>query len=162
MGLADKTISGLFWKFAERCGAQVIQFVVSILLAQILTPADYGLTGLITVFISIALSFAQSGLGQALIQKNADNVDFSTVFYYSLILSVVLYFVLYACAPLIAGFYEEPRLVSIIRVLGTTVVIGSVHSIQQAYVQKKCSLNGFWGNSFGNSFFSICRHIYGL
>ena len=81
--LKKKTIIGLIWQYAEKCGSQIITFVVSIILARILTPADYGIVGLITVFISISLVFAESGMGQALVQKkDADQLDFSSVFYF--------------------------------------------------------------------------------
>ena len=143
--LKSKTLSSLAWKFAERCGAQGIQFVVSIILARLLTPADYGLIGLITVFLAIAMVFAQSGLGQALVQhKEIDHEEFSTVFYFSMVFSIVLYLILFLCAPLIAGFYNEPKLTAIVRVLGTTVIIGAVNSVQQAYVQKTMQFKRFF------------------
>lgn len=143
--LKSKTLSSLAWKFAERCGAQGIQFVVSIILARLLTPADYGLIGLITVFLAIAMVFAQSGLGQALVQhKEIDQEEFSTVFYFSMVFSIVLYLILFLCAPLIAGFYNEPKLTAIVRVLGTTVIIGAVNSVQQAYVQKTMQFKRFF------------------
>ena len=143
--LKSKTLSSLAWKFAERCGAQGIQFVVSIILARLLTPADYGLIGLITVFLAIAMVFAQSGLGQALVQhKEIDHEEFSTVFYFSMVFSIVLYLILFLCAPLIAGFYNEPKLTAIVRVLGTTVIIGAVNSVQQAYVQKTMQVKRFF------------------
>lgn len=141
----SKTLSGLIWKFAERSGAQAIQFVVSIILARLLTPADYGLIGLITVFIAVATVFAQSGLGQALVQhKNIDKTEFSTVFYFSVVFSVLLYTVLFATAPFIAHFYNEPQLTDVIRVLGITVIIGAVNSVQQAYVQKTMQFKRFF------------------
>ncbi len=148
---SKKVLSNLIWKFAERSGAQIIQFIVSIVLARLLTPADYGLIGLITVFISIALVFAQSGLGQALVQKkDADNTDFSTVFYFSIIFSIALYGVLFLTAPLIAGFYEEPKLINVIRVLGLSVIIGAANSVQQAYVQKTMQFKRcFWATLSG-------------
>lgn len=143
--LKSKTLSSLAWKFAERCGAQGIQFVVSIILARLLTPADYGLIGLITVFLAIAMVFAQSGLGQALVQhKEIDQEEFSTVFYFSMVFSIVLYLILFLCAPLIAGFYNEPKLTAIVRVLGTTVIIGAINSVQQAYVQKTMQFKRFF------------------
>lgn len=141
----SKVMSGLFWRYAERSGAQIIQFVVSIILANILTPSDYGLIGLITVFINVANVFVHSGLGQALVQrKGADDVDFSTVFYYSLGFSIILYLVLFAAAPLVASFYEAPVLTDVIRVLGWVVVIGAINSIQQAYVQKTMQFRRFF------------------
>lgn len=151
MNLTEKTLSGLIWRYAERCGAQIIQFVVSIILARLLAPSDYGLIGLITVFISISMVFAQSGLGQALVQKkDADNEDFSTVFYFSLVFAVVIYILLYLAAPLIAGFYKEDVLTQVIRVLGITVIIGAANSVQQAYVQKTMQFKRFfWATLVG-------------
>lgn len=143
--LKSKTLSGLIWRYAERCGAQLIQFVVSIILARLLSREDFGLIGLITVFISIATVFAQSGLGQALVRKDkADSLDFSTVFYFSIVFSVLLYALLFFVAPYIAVFYKEPSLVDIIRVLGVLVIIGAVNSVQQAYIQRKMLFKNFF------------------
>lgn len=150
-----KTLTNLIWRYSERCGAQLIQFVVSIVLARLLTPSDYGLVGLITVFIAIANVFAQSGLGQALVQKkDADNTDFSTVFYYSIVFSIVLYFVLFFCAPLIAGFYDSPELTPVIRVLGFVIIIGAINSVQQAYVQKTMQFKRFFWATLGGTLIS--------
>lgn len=150
--LKQKTLSGMFWRFAERSGAQGIQFVVSIILARLLTPADYGLIGLITVFTSIALVFATSSFGQALVQKhNADNKDFSSVFFFSLVFSIILYGVLFAAAPVIAGFYDEPKLTAIVRVLSLSVIIGAVNSVQQAYVQKTMQFKRFFWATLGGT-----------
>jgi len=143
--LKKKTLSGLIWQYAEKCGTQLVGFVVSIILARLLTPADYGLIGLITVFISIALVFARSGMGQALVQKkDANDEDFSTVFYFSLAVSVILYLVLFFAAPVIAEFYHEPKLISVIRVLGITIIIGAVYSVQQAKVQREMNFKKFF------------------
>ena len=152
---SNKTVVNMLWRFAERSGAQLIQFVVSIILARILTPADYGLIGLITVFINISLVFAQSGLGQALVQRmNADDVDFSTVFYFSIAFSVVIYGILYFAAPFIANFYNNELLISIIRVLGMTVIIGAVNGVQQAYVQKTMQFKLFFYSTLGGTIVS--------
>ncbi len=135
--IKSKVISGLFWKFAERSGSQIIRFVVSVILARLLTPEDYGLIGLITVFVTIASVFADSGLGSALVQrKEADDEEFSTVFYFSMVFSFILYGILFVSAPFIARFYNEPQLVSVVRVLALSVIIGGFNSVQQAYVQK--------------------------
>lgn len=151
----SKTLSSLIWKFAERSGAQIIQFIVSVILARLLTPSDYGLIGLITVFISIALVFAQSGLGQALVQrKNIDTVEFSTVFYFSMAFSILLYIILFLCAPLIAGFYKSYKLINVIRVLGITVIIGAINSVQQAYVQKTMQFKRFFYSTLSGTLVS--------
>ena len=149
------------WKYAERMGAHAIQFIVQIILARLLTPSDFGLIGLITVFIAIANVFAQSGMGQALVQrKNADEVDFSTVFYYSLAFSVVLYFILFACAPFIANFYNAPKLTAVVRVLGLGVIVGAVNSVQNAYVQKTMQFKKFFFSTLGGTIGSAFTGIF--
>src|ERR1035437_10370404 len=106
--LKNKVLYGLLWRFMESSGTQGIQFVVSIILARLLLPKDFGIIGLITVYIQIANVFIQSGFGTALIQKKeVDDEDYSSVFYLSLIISAVFYLVLYFTAPLIARFYSE-------------------------------------------------------
>ncbi len=153
--IKKQTISGLIWRYAERCGAQGIQFIVSIVLARLLMPADYGIIGLITVFIAIAQVFALSGLGSALVQKkDADNTDFSTVFFYSIAFSIVLYFVLFLCAPFIAGFYDMPQLTPVVRVLGFSVIIAAVNSVQQAYVQRTMQFKRFFWATLGGTIVS--------
>ena len=161
MNNSKQVISGLFWRFAERWSAQIMSFVVSIILARLLTPSDYGLIGLITVFISISLVFAQSGLGQALVQrKEMDNEEFSTVFYFSLAFSVILYVILFLCAPLISHFYNEPILTDVVRVLGITVIIGAVNSVQQSYVQKTMQFRRFFWSTLGGTLTSAVVGIY--
>lgn len=153
--IRSKIIYSLIWRYAERCGAQLIQFVVQIILARLLTPSDYGIIGLITVFISISLVFAQSGLGQALVQRRTiDNTEFSTVFYFSLVFSTILYGILFICSPFIAHFYNEPILTSVVRVLGVTVIIGAINSVQQAYVQKTMQFKRFFWSTLGGTIVS--------
>lgn len=167
--MKNKAISGLIWQYAEKCGAEIIQFLVSIIIARILSPSDYGLIGLITVFISIANVFVTSGLGQALVQrKETDNTDYSTVFFCSFAFSLVIYSVLFFVAPLIAEFYNAPALVSIVRVLGITVIIGAVNNVQRAYVQKTMQFKRFFVSTLIGKLFSaivgICMALneYGV
>ena len=118
----SKILSALIWKFLERGGNQGIQFIVQIFLARLLSPNDYGIIALITVFIALANVFVQSGFNTALIQKqNVDEKDFSSVFYISLLVAGILYILLFLLAPLIASFYEIKELVNIIRVLSITL-----------------------------------------
>lgn len=147
----SKVISNLIWKFAERSGAQGVQFIVGIVLARLLTPADYGLIGLITVFIMIANVFVQSGFGQALVQKyTADDLDFSSVFYFSTAISVILYIIIFFAALPIANFYNEPVLIPVLRILSFTLIISGVNSVQQAYVQKTMQFKRFfWATLIG-------------
>ena len=103
-----KTITSVIWKFTEKIAAQAIHFVVSIILARLLAPEDYGIIALVSVFITICNKLVISGFATSLIQKkDADNLDFSTVFYFSCAMAAVLYVALWFGAPLIAGFYSE-------------------------------------------------------
>ena len=135
----SKTVfSSLIWKFLERGGVQVITFVVSILIARILSPHDYGSVALLTIFISIATVFVQSGLSTALIQKkDADETDYSSVFYYSVALALVVYLILFFSAGLIADFYSMPELVPILRVMSITLFPGALNALQIAILSKK-------------------------
>ena len=107
--LRTKVFSGFFWKFGERITAQLVTLVVSIVLARVLDPSHYGTVALVMIFITFANVFVSSGLGSALIQKkNVDNVDFSSVFYFNLGLSLVLYIILFFIAPLASDFFNDP------------------------------------------------------
>ena len=141
----QNVLSNLIWRFAERCGAQIVQFVVSIILARILAPELYGTIALVTVFIAILQVFVDSGLGNALIQKKeADDIDFSTVFYTNLVFCIILYIIIFLSAPLIADFYNNQSLISLTRVLGLTIIISGIKNIQQAYVSKNMIFKKFF------------------
>lgn len=140
-----RVISGFIWRFMERVGAQLVQFIVSIVLARILDPSVYGTVALITVFTTIMQVFVDSGLGNALIQKkNADDIDFSTVFYTNIIFCLFLYGVMWFSAPAIAHFYRQAELVPYVRVLSLTIVVSGVKNIQQAYVSRKMLFKRFF------------------
>lgn len=140
------------WRFAERCGAQGVKFLIEIILARLLLPEDYGIIALVTVFINIFNVFVDSGLGNALIQKkNADNIDFSTVFFFNIIWCIVLYFVLFALAPIIATFYAQSELTKVIRVLGVTIIISGVKNVQQAYVSVTMQFKRFFYATLGGT-----------
>lgn len=146
----SKILSSLFWKFMERGGTQGIQFIVQIVLARLLLPEEYGLIALVTVFIALANVFVQSGFNTALIQKkNADKVDFSSVFYLSLAVAGLLYVVLFFSSPLIASFYREPQLIPVLRVLSITLFFGAFNSIQNAYVAKNMMFKKLFFSSLG-------------
>ncbi len=148
----NKVISNFIWRFAERCGAQAVQFVVSVVLARLLAPEVYGTIALVTVITTILNVFVDSGMGNALIQKkNADTLDFSTVFYFNIAVCVLLYSGLFICAPWIAGFYKNLSLVPVIRVLGLTIVISGVKNIQQAYVSKTMQFKRFFFSTLGGT-----------
>ena len=156
----QKTISNFIWRFAERCGAQFVTFVVSIILARILMPKDYGSVALVTVFTTILQVFVDSGLGTALIQKkDADDLDFSTVFYFNFMMCIVLYIGMFLIAPVIAGFYNDNSLTSIIRVISLTIVFSGVKGIQQSYVSRNMLFKRFFFATLGGTVFSA---IFGV
>lgn len=157
----NKTVfSNFIWRFAERCGAQLVSFIVSVVLARILVPDLYGTIALVTVFINILQVFIDSGLASALIQKkDADNLDFSTVFYTNIVFCFVIYLVLFFSAPLIGIFYNNSSLVSIVRVLGLTLVISGVKNVQQAYVSRNMLFRKFFFSTLGGT---IAAAIVGI
>lgn len=141
----QKVFSNLIWRFAERIGAQLVGFIVSIVLARIISPNDYGTIALVTVFTNIMQVFVDSGLGNALIQKkDADDIDFSTVFYTNVFFCIIMYLIIFFIAPLIAKFYNNEQLTAITRVLGITILISGVKNVQQAYVSKKLIFKKFF------------------
>lgn len=141
----QKVFSNLIWRFAERAGAQLVGFVVSIILARILSPNEYGNIALVTVFITIMQVFVDSGLGNALIQKkDADELDFSTVFYTNLVFCILMYLIIFFCAPLIAKFYNNEQLIGVTRVLGIIIIISGIKNVQQAYVSRKLIFKKFF------------------
>lgn len=150
--LKKKTVYSLLWRFLERCGAQGVTFLVTIVLARLLAPEVYGLMALVSVFTAILQVFVDSGLGNALIQKkDADDLDFSSVFFFNLVMCIALYLLLFFCAPLIATFYHNPELTLVIRVLGITLLIAGVKNVQQAYVSRKLQFKRFFFATLGGT-----------
>lgn len=147
--------SNFLWRFAERCGYQIVTFLVAIVLARILAPKDYGTIALITVFVTIMQVFVDSGLGTALIQKkDADDMDFSSVFYFNFAVCICLYVLMFIAAPYIATFYNNQLLIPVIRVLSLKLVISGVKNVQQAYVSRNMLFKRFFFATFGGSIFS--------
>ena len=143
------------WKFAERSGSQVISFVVTIILARLLMPSDYGTVALVMVFLTILQVFADSGFGVALIQKkNADDIDFSSVFYVNIAVGTLLYVIMWLAAPMIASFYGMPDLVALVRVMSLVLLINSLRNVQQAYVSKHMIFKRFFYATLGGSIIS--------
>ena len=143
-------VPSLFWKFMERCGTSGVQFVTSIVLARLLLPEDFGLIALVMVFITLANVFVQNGFGTALIQKkDADDLDFSSVFYASLLIVAGLYAILFFTAPLVANFYDHPELTTIVRVLALTLFFGALNSIQEAYIARNMLFKKLFWRSLG-------------
>lgn len=146
------TLSNFIWKFLERCGAQGVSLIVTIILARLLDPAVYGIVSLITIFTSILEVFVEGGFGAALVQKkNADNLDFSSVFFFNIVLCCFLYLIMFILAPLIARFYNNTSLVPLIRVLSLILIISGVKNIQQAYVSKHMMFKKFFFATLGGT-----------
>lgn len=151
----NNTIYNFFWRFAERCGAQLVTFIVSIVLARILMPGDYGTVALVTAFTTIMQVFVDSGLSTALIQKkDADDLDFSSVFYFNFVICIILYLIMFFAAPVIASFYEMPELVPIVRVISLTIIISGVKGVQQSYVSRNMLFKRFFYATLGGTIFS--------
>ncbi|MEG1543734.1 MAG: oligosaccharide flippase family protein, partial [Tannerellaceae bacterium] len=131
--IKQQAATSVLWSAIERFSVQGIQFVLSIVIARLLLPADYGLIAMLSIFMALAQSFIDGGFANALVQKkDRTEVDYSTVFYFNIAVSFVIYLLLYLSAPWIASFYEEEQLSLITRVVGITLIINSFGIVQQA------------------------------
>ena len=149
---SSSVFSNFLWRFLERCGAQGVTFVVSIILARVLDPGVYGTIALVTIFTTIMQVFVDSGMGNALIQKkDADDLDFSSVFYFNIVVCTVLYILMFVSAPFIAVFYKIPELTPIVRVLSLTIIISGVKNVQQAYVSRNMLFKRFFFSTLGGT-----------
>lgn len=129
----SKLLHGVAWNFTEKFLVKAVSFVISIILARLLAPSDYGLTGMLAVFLSVSSVFIEGGLAKALIQRqDCQDIDYSTAFVTNVSMSLVIYVVLFFAAPLIADFYDEPLLVSLTRAMALTIVLGSFNIVQRA------------------------------
>lgn len=136
--LQKRALGGMIWKFLEKICGQGMQLVIQIVLARLLLPEEYGLVGLLTIFITISDVFILQGLTTALIQKkNADQKDYSSVFFANIAMSCVLYAILFLIAPIIASFYNEPSLTDIMRVLSLNVLFGAFAAVPNAILSRK-------------------------
>ncbi len=153
--MKQKTLSGFLWSFAEKIGVQLVSFVVSILLARLLVPDDYGIVAIVWVFISLAQVFVRKGLGMALIQKkDADSLDFASVFWVSLVMSLGLYGLLYVGAPPLARWYGMPLLSPVLRVMGLRLVFLAFNSVQIAKVSRDMDFKKFFYSTLSGTVLS--------
>lgn len=131
--LTHKTLKGTFWSFAERFTAQGIHFLVMIVIARLLSPKEFGLIGMLTIFIAVAQSLIDSGFSQALIRKqDRKEIDKDTVFFFNIAVSIILYAFIYLLSPWVASFYEEPQLTKIMRVICLVIIVDSFGVVQRA------------------------------
>lgn len=130
--LKKKTAKGILWSAVERFSTQGVQFLFGILLARLLTPNDYGMIAMLTIFLAVSQTFIDSGFGNALIRKpDRNEADKSTVFFFNIFMAVACYCIIFIAAPFVAQFYGMPELVNILRVLAINLIIQAFGSIQQ-------------------------------
>lgn len=149
--IQTKVKSGLVWTFGERIGAQLISTIVTIVLARLLTPEHYGIVSIVMVFITLCNVFVSSGIGTALVRQDiVEDIDYSTAFFISCTISLILYTLLFFSAPQISKFYEMSELTWVIRIMSLRLPIASFNSIQHARVQRKMEFkNFFWATLIG-------------
>ncbi|MDN6162484.1 MAG: lipopolysaccharide biosynthesis protein [Staphylococcus equorum] len=136
--LKKKALGGFIWTILESMGSRFIQLVVQVILARLLLPEDFGIVGMITIFIAISQSLLDSGFQNALIrEKNVGNKEYSTVFFFNLFMSLILYGVLFFIAPFVATFYNTPILTEVLRVLGLIIIVNSFGLIQRTMLSKR-------------------------
>ncbi len=145
----NKVASSLLWKFFERIGSQLATFILGIILARLLSPTEYGTVALVTIFVSVATVFVQGGFNTALIQKKEiERDDYKSVLWFSLLIALILYVLLFFAAILIAKFYSNDELIPIVRVLSFILFPGAVNSIQVAYVTKQMQFKKLFISNF--------------
>ncbi len=136
--LKKKTLSGMIWSFIQRFGTMAISFVSNIVLARLLSPDDYGVIGMLMIFIAVANTFVDGGFGSALIQKKEPTkADYSTIFWWNMFLSVLIYGILYLSAPAVARFYKLPLLSEVLRIQGLVLILNALSIIQQNQLRKQ-------------------------
>lgn len=152
MKISNRFIVNFLWRFFERVGAQSVGFIVSIILARLLDPSVYGTVALVTVFTSILQVFIDSGFGSALIQKkDADDLDFSTIFFFNIVVCSILYVIMWFTAPGISMFYDMPELIPVVRVMSLQLIISGVKNVQQSYVSKHMLFKRFFFATLGGT-----------
>ena len=135
--LKNITVTGASWSLIDNIAGQGITFLVGLVLARLLSPEEYGLIGIITIFIAVFNSIVDSGFSNALIRKNdAKDIDYNTVFISNLVVSLILFGVLFLCAPAISRFFDQPQLIPLLRVMGTIVIINAFAIIQRTIFVK--------------------------
>lgn len=136
--LKNKTVNGLLWSAIDNFANLAIQFVIGVILARLLTPHEFGLIGMLMIFIAISQSIVNSGFSQALIRKNdCTNTDYSTVFYFNLAIGIIIYFLLYFSSGPISDFFDEPQLSKILKVLSIIIIVESFTVIQRTILTKR-------------------------
>ncbi len=155
--LKGAAVKGVFWKFAERIFAQGVSFVVTLVLARLLMPEDYGVISILMIFIGLANVFVSDGFSSALIQKkNVDSLDYSSVLIGSFSISLILYAIIFFGAPALADFYGMPLLCATLRVLALRLLLAAINSVELAYLSKNMQFKKFfWATFFGTAISAV-------
>lgn len=141
----QEVVKNFSWRYLGRFGSQIISFVVTIIFARLLTPDAFGAVAIVSIFTNFLQVFVDSGLGTALVQKkNADEIDFSSVFYFNVIICLLLYALLYFLAPVIAIFYDDPFLTPLLRVSSLSLIITGLRSTQETYVTRNLLFKSYF------------------
>ena len=158
--LKQETKNGILWGVVERFSLQGIQFIIGVVLARLLSPSDYGLIGMLSIFLALSQSMVDCGFTNALIQKkNRTDVDYSTVFYFNLVIGLFLYIVSFFCSPLISAFFNKPILCSLFRVVAITIFLNSLLVVQKAILTIKID---FKTQAFISAVSSVISGIIGI
>ncbi len=158
--IKNKAINGFFWKLSERVLAQLVSFIVSVVLARILMPEEYGVVAIVLIFITLANALVSDGLGASLIQKNdVEKIDFNSVFYAGLLLSLGLYGLLCLASPVIAAVKKNGLIAPILIVLGIRIPLAFVNSVQQAYIARRMEFKKFF---FSTLFGTVISGVIGI
>ena len=148
-------VINMIWRFLEKSSTQLISFIIGAIIARVIDTNAFGVIAIVNAFISIIDEFIENGLCLSLYQKKCpDDLDYSTVFITDLIISTILYIVLYFCAPIIANYYKMPQLIVLLRVSGLSLIISTIRSIQRSYVSKNMMFKKFFFSSLGGIIFS--------
>lgn len=137
MSLKARAIKAVFWSALEQFGNKLVGFIISTMLARLLMPEEFGLIAMLSIFIGLASVLIDSGLTQSLIRTNeCDTEDLSTVFYFNIIISIIVYFIFYLIAPFVSTYFEQPALINIIRVYSIVFIINSFSAVQKTILTK--------------------------
>ena len=159
--IKSNTISGFLWNSIDQGGNYVIHFLFGIFTVRILDPEDYGLFGLISIFIALSVVFIDSGLGTVLIQrKNTNNSDFDTVFWFNVVVGIILFLIFFLLAPLISKFYNEPKIINLIRVISLLFLLISLSSTFNTFLTKNLEFKKLALINLSNSFFLEQLHLH--
>lgn len=157
---SGKVFANLIWRFFERIGAKLISVLVQLILARLLAPEVFGTVAIVILITDILQVFVESGFGTALIQKkDADDLDFSSVFFFNIAICLFLYIALFFAAPLLARIYKNSELVSVFRVVGLILIVSGLRNVQQAYVSRNMLFKRFFFSTIGGT---LCAAFVGI